>query len=369
MAILTNAQPEVTATNTVTLTNKTLTAPTISDPTFTGTTTNINTTNLVVEDKNIVINDVTSPTDANADGGGISLNGATTKSLNWVDATDAWTSSEHLNLASGKSYYVNGTLLKDVSETLTNKTLTSPVVSGLTLSDSSIILEGATANDFETTLTVTDPTADRTITFPDATGTVAFTSDITVTASSTNTFTNKSISLATNTVTATLAELNTAISDADVASLAGSETLTNKTLTSPITNTATHNNSLLKSPEERCTVSATAATGTIAFDTQTQGVLYYTTNASANFTLNFTNVDANLAVGDSISCVFLNTNGATAYYPTAFQVDSVGVTPKFSGGTAPSAGNASAIDAYSFTIIKTAAATFTVLAGGAVKFA
>jgi hypothetical protein len=99
MAILTNAQPEVTPTNTVTLTNKTLTAPTISDPTFTGTTTNINTTNLVVEDKNIVINDVTSPSDTNADGGGISLNGSTTKTLNWVDATDAWTSSEHLNLS------------------------------------------------------------------------------------------------------------------------------------------------------------------------------------------------------------------------------------------------------------------------------
>jgi hypothetical protein len=140
--------------------------------------------------------------------------------------------------------------------------------------------------------------------------------------------------------------------------------------TSPTIATATVNNPILKSPEERCTVSATAATGTVAFDTQTQGVLYYTTNASANFTLNFTNVNANLAVGDSISCVFLNTNGGTAYYPTAFQVDSVGVTPKWSGGTAPAAGNASAIDAYSFTIIKTAATpTYTVLAGGAVKFA
>jgi hypothetical protein len=142
-------------------------------------------------------------------------------------------------------------------------------------------------------------------------------------------------------------------------------TVAGLTLTSPVLN-----NPIQKSPEERCTVSATAATGTVAFDTQTQGVLYYTTNASANFTLNFTNVNANLAVGDSISCVFLNTNGATAYYPNAFQIDSSTVTPKWSGGTAPSAGNASSIDAYSFTIIKTAATpTYTVLAGGAVKFA
>ena len=97
----------------------------------------------------------------------------------------------------------------------------------------SITFEGATANAFETTLTVTDPTADRTITFQDATGTVALTSDITVTASSTNTLSNKSISLGSNTVTSTLAQLNTAISDADVATLAGTETLTNKTLASP----------------------------------------------------------------------------------------------------------------------------------------
>ena len=99
----------------------------------------------------------------------------------------------------------------------------------------SITFEGATADSYETVLQVTDPTADRTLTLPDATGTVALTSDITagISASSTDTLTNKSISLATNTVTSTLAQLNTAISDADVATLAGTETLTNKTLTSP----------------------------------------------------------------------------------------------------------------------------------------
>ena len=92
--------------------------------------------------------------------------------------------------------------------------------------ESSIVFEGATANDFETTVAVTDPTADRTITFPDATGTV-------VLKDTTDTLTNKSISLTTNTITGTLAEFNTALSDADFATLAGSETLTNKTLTTP----------------------------------------------------------------------------------------------------------------------------------------
>lgn len=154
------------------------------------------------------------------------------------------------------------------------------------------------------------------------------------------------------------------IDTAVTADLTTAQTLTNKTLTSPVLNTA-----ILKSPEERMTITATAATGTVAFDVINQGVLYYTTNATANFTLNFTNVNSSLAIGDSISCVFLNTNGGTAYYPTAFQVDSSAVTPKWSGGTAPAAGNASSIDSYSFIIIKTANAVFTVLAGGAVKFA
>jgi len=210
--------------------------------------------------------------------------------------------------------------------------------------------------------------ATNTLLLPGGT-TIGNSNAVLVSDTGTQTLTNKTlttpvISTITNTGTITLPTATDTL-----VGRATTDTLTNKTLTSPTLNTATINNPLIKSPEERCTITATAATGTVAFDTQTQGVLYYTSNASANFTLNFTNVDSNLTTGDSISCVFLNTNGATAYYPSAFEVDSVGVTPKWSGGTAPAAGNASSIDAYSFTIIKTAASTFTVLAGGATKFA
>ena len=85
-------------------------------------------------------------------------------------------------------------------------------------------------------------------------------------------------------------------------------------------------------------------------------------NQSANRTIDFTNVNANMAVGESMTFAVLATQGSTAYYLNAYQVDSSSVTPKWQGGSAPSAGNASGIDAYSFTLIKTADATFTVLA-------
>jgi len=111
------------------------------DLTVNGTTTNINTANLVVEDKNVILGDVAAPTDITADGGGITLKGATDKTINWVDATDAWTSSEHLNLANTKEYRVNG----------------SSVLSATTLGS------GVTASSLTSTGTVTSGTWSSTI--------------------------------------------------------------------------------------------------------------------------------------------------------------------------------------------------------------
>jgi len=122
---------------------------------------------------------------------------------------------------------------------------------------------------------------------------------------------------------------------------------------------------IVKGFEEDVNVVASAATGTINFDVSTASVWYYTSNASANHTLNFryssgTTLNSALAVGDAITLVWLNTNGATAYYPNVIQIDGSAVTPKVPA--AISAGNATAIDAYVFTIIKTAATpTYTVL--------
>lgn len=232
--------------------------------------------------------------------------------------------------ASGLTWAAAGDVTLTGTETLTNKTLTTPIINGPTITATgqtpvihgillpathTIIFEGATDNDFETTLQVTDPTADRTVSLPDA--------------------------------TTTLVGRDT------------TDTLTNKTLTNPI----------LIAPEERLTVTATTSTGTINFNLDTAGTLYHTANAAANHTLNFrfsanTSLSSALTTNDSITAVFMNTNGATAYYPNVITVDGAtsGVSIKYQGGTAYTAGNASSIDAYVFNIIKTAATSYTVLA-------
>jgi hypothetical protein len=118
---------------------------------------------------------------------------------------------------------------------------------------------------------------------------------------------------------------------------------------------------------ETTTVSATASSGTINYDVKTQGVLYYTSNATGTWVMNFrgdgsTTLNSLMAVGETRTVTFLSTQGSTAYYNTAVQVDGNALTPKWQGGSAPTAGNPSSIDIYTYSIIKTASATFTVLA-------
>jgi hypothetical protein len=122
---------------------------------------------------------------------------------------------------------------------------------------------------------------------------------------------------------------------------------------------------ILSNAAEIATVSATAATGTINYDVTTQSVIYYTSNASANWTVNFrassgTSLNTAMSTGQSVTAAFLVTNGATAYYNSVVQVDGTTVTPKYQGGTAWAAGNASSVDVYMYTIIKTGNAAFTV---------
>jgi hypothetical protein len=126
---------------------------------------------------------------------------------------------------------------------------------------------------------------------------------------------------------------------------------------------------VLNDAAEVVTVSATAANSTINYDVTTQSVLFYTSNASGNFTVNIrassgTSLNTALAIGQSVTVAFLVTNGGTAYYNTTVQVDGTtsGVTTRWQGGTAPTSGNASSVDIYSYTVIKTASATYSVFA-------
>jgi len=147
------------------------------------------------------------------------------------------------------------------------------------------------------------------------------------------------------------------------------------TFTALQTFTGTSSNADIKTSNilEAATVSATAATGTINYDVTTQSVLYYTTNASANWTVNFrgssgTSLNTIMATGESIAATFLVTNGSTAYYNSAVTIDGTSVTPKWQGGTAPTSGNASSVDVYTYVIVKTGSAAYTVFAS-VTKFA
>ena len=118
---------------------------------------------------------------------------------------------------------------------------------------------------------------------------------------------------------------------------------------------------------EKATIAATAATGTINFDVITQAVLYFTSNASGNYTLNIRGDGSNtlnsiMDTGESITVAHLVTQGGTAYYNNAVQIDGSGVTPEWQGGSAPSAGNTNSVDVYTYTIFKTGDAAFTAFA-------
>lgn len=132
---------------------------------------------------------------------------------------------------------------------------------------------------------------------------------------------------------------------------------------------------ILLAPEERWNVTAASAGGTVNLDALTSAVWYYTNSSSSNWTLNVrgnssTSLNNILATGDSITTVFFATNGTTPFYQTLLTVDGAtsGLSVRWQNATAPSAGNSSSIDIYSFTIVKTGNAAFTAF-GSQTRFA
>lgn len=288
------------------------------------------------------------------------------------------TGTNSLETYNGSAWVANG--VGDVTltgtQTLTNKTLTLPVIDNPILGYTTTATAAGT-----TTLTSASTygqfftgTTNQTVVLP-VVSTLPLGTSYYINNNSTGIVTIQSSGL--NTIVALPANMTAiciAVSTTGTTAASWDADYTGATSITGTGSIVFSTSATVTSPKELITVSATAATGTVNYDVSTQGILYYTTSASANFTLNFrgnatVSLNTLMNTGDAQSVIFLNTNGATAYYPTAFTIDGTSVTPKWSGGTAPTAGNASAIDAWTFTIIKTGSAAYTVLAGGATKFA
>lgn len=118
---------------------------------------------------------------------------------------------------------------------------------------------------------------------------------------------------------------------------------------------------------EKFNVVSAAPTATQPIYTNTASAWYFTSNATTNYTLNFrASVSATLAsvlsVGNSITITVMHTNGSTAYYPSAFQIDGTAVTPKWQVSAVPEAGDVNSINSYTFTILRTGTSAYTVFA-------
>jgi len=175
------------------------------DLTVHGTTTTVNSTTVTVDDKNIELGSTATPTDATADGGGITLKGDTDKTFNWVDATDSWTSSEHIDLASGKGYYINN------ASVLNSNTLGSGVVN----------------SSLQTVGTINTGTWQGTIVAPTYGGTGVNNGASTITVGGNLEFSGAYAT----TITVTDATSVTMPTTGTLATLTNTETLSNKTIT------------------------------------------------------------------------------------------------------------------------------------------
>lgn len=124
-------------------------------------------------------------------------------------------------------------------------------------------------------------------------------------------------------------------------------------------------NKTVISPREKISALTNQASGTINFDCLSNSVVYYMGNATGNWTLNLrgnaNNTFNNITrIGEAFTVVFMSANGTTAYRQTGFTIDGTSITPKWQGGAAPAAGNASSIDVYTINVVKTGASTYTV---------
>jgi hypothetical protein len=359
--------------------------------------------------------DVGGATDNTANGGGITLRGTTDKTFTWATGTNAFTSSEDLNLVTGKQYEINGTSVLNAT-TLGSGVTASSLTSVGTLANLTVTntITGSVSGNAGTATTLITARAINGVDFNGSTA-------ITVTAAAgtlTGATLASGVTASSLTSVGTLASLavtgnvtaggklgftgagsfggsgyEIAKDGADFLAFSGGSAGTrfinastatewirinsvgqvfiNATSgTGLLTIAASATYPALKVPNivEPANIVGSAPASTTNFYMNLGAVQYYTSNTANNWTLNFafsstpTSLNTAMAIGDSMSCTLIVTNSTTAYYPSAFTIDGTSVTPKWQGGTAPASGNISSVDSYTFVIIKTASATYTVLA-------
>lgn len=295
------------------------------DLTVNGTETIINTQTLDVEDKNIIIGKVTTPTDVTADGGGITLKGTTDKTINWIDATDAWTFSEHVNIASGKEYRIAGTKVLDATSLgsgVTGSSLTSVGTIGTGVWQGTTVATGyggtgqTTYSNGQLLIGKTDGTLAKS-TITQGTGVTITNGDGSITISATGT--GGTVTNVTGTAPISVANGTTtpAISIASAStSAAGAVQLTDSTSSTSTTTAATPNS--VKSAYDLANAALPKAGGTLTGDVtlNAQSDLRFADSDSSNWVAFqapatiASNVTWTLPAADGTNGQLLSTNGS-----------------------------------------------------------
>ena len=282
-----------------------------------------------------------------------------------------------LNVPDGKLYFNQSGTIKVLASNaaITNVSSITFGTTGLTPSTATtgaVTVAGTLATTNGGTNLTTFTAANNAIYSTSATALTAGT--LPIAAGGTGTTSTTFVNLASN-VTGTLPIANGGTSATTLAGANIALTNTAQTFTATQTFNGTSATEALKplNIAEPASVTAVAPAATTNFYINSGAVQYITANNANNWTLNFafssgTSLNTAMATNDSISCTLIVTNSTTAYYASAFTIDGVSVTPKWQGGSAPTSGDVSALDSYTFVIIKTASATYTVLAS-VTKFA
>ena len=355
------------------------------DLSINGTTTTINATTITVDDKNIELGSVATPTNTTADGGGITLKGATDKTFNWVNASSAWTSSEHLNLLTGKEYKINNTTVlsstqvlgkgftnaageivtTDGTQTLSNKTLSGSALSNISGMGFQL---GVVIDEFSTDTTFIDDSDSIVPTQAAVKGYVdTAVSGVTATSVGLGNVTNESKAtmftdptFTGDTTTAKIIVDNSYLTFTPGYGIFPSGGLATGNLlfyNDSIRYSVNGDEKFILSNDGTLTIQQTAeklntktsATGTVVHNFST-GAIWYHSSISDDFTANFTNVPT--TDNRSIICTLILNQGATAYVPNAVQIDGVAQTINWIGSAGVPVGDANDVNIATFVLIR-----------------